>query len=103
MRIDYRGMAIALAALALARGALAAPVETVLYSFTGGSDGVNPLAGLNADKQGALYGTTEIGGSGNEGTVFKVMPPAKGQTVGQRRCFTVSRAVATVPCPKLAA
>jgi uncharacterized repeat protein (TIGR03803 family) len=80
MRIDCRGMAIALAALTLARGALAAPVEIVLYGFKGGSDGVNPLAGLIADKQGALYGTTEIGGSGNEGTVFKLTPPAEGQT-----------------------
>ena len=33
MRIVYRGMAITLAALSLAGGALAAPVETVLYSF----------------------------------------------------------------------
>ena len=55
-------------------------VETVLYSFLGGSDGSYPPAGLIADKEGALYGTTEVGGSGNNGTVFKLTPPTKGQT-----------------------
>ncbi len=80
MRIIYRGMAITLTALVLAGAALAAPVETVLYSFAGGSDGANPLAGLIADKQGALCGTTEVGGTGNNGTVFKLTPPHKGQT-----------------------
>jgi len=53
--------------------------ETVLYSFTGGSDGLNPYAGLIADNHGALYGTTGLGGNGNAGTVFKLTPPAKGQ------------------------
>jgi uncharacterized repeat protein (TIGR03803 family) len=36
--------------------------ETVLYSFTGGRDGGNPLAGVILDTAGNLYGTTEIGG-----------------------------------------
>jgi uncharacterized repeat protein (TIGR03803 family) len=36
--------------------------ETVLYSFTGGRDGGNPLAGVILDAAGNLYGTTEIGG-----------------------------------------
>jgi hypothetical protein len=60
--------------------------KTVLYSFKGSpSDGANP-AGLIADKQGALYSTTALGGSGCPqntsgcGTVFKLTPPAKGQT-----------------------
>jgi uncharacterized repeat protein (TIGR03803 family) len=47
--------------------------ETVLYSFKGGADGFHPYAGaLVRDKAGNLYGTTEQGGSSNEGTVFKV-------------------------------
>ena len=33
-----------------------------------------------ADEQGALYGTTQSGGIGGAGTVFKLTPPAKGQT-----------------------
>jgi len=47
--------------------------ETILYSFKGGPDGYHPYAGaLAIDVAGSLYGTTEQGGSSNEGTVFKV-------------------------------
>lgn len=48
--------------------------ETVLYSFAGGSDGSNPLAGLISDGSGNLYGTTEgtEGGTNGYGTVFEV-------------------------------
>jgi uncharacterized repeat protein (TIGR03803 family) len=72
-----RGFAALWAALAAAAGgsALAAPVETVLYSFAGGhSDGRRPEAGLIADSSGNLYGTTEFGGASNVGVVFKLSP-----------------------------
>jgi len=48
--------------------------ETVLYSFTGGSDARNPVGGVIADGAGNLYGATELGGKGNRGygTVFEV-------------------------------
>jgi uncharacterized repeat protein (TIGR03803 family) len=36
--------------------------ETVLYSFTGGTDGANPSAGVVRDAKGNLYGTTYSGG-----------------------------------------
>jgi uncharacterized repeat protein (TIGR03803 family) len=36
--------------------------ETVLYTFTGGADGSNPLAGVIRDAAGNLYGTTPNGG-----------------------------------------
>ena len=46
--------------------------ETVLYSFSGGSDGKNPVAGLIGDAAGNIYGTTEYGGLSGIGTVFKL-------------------------------
>jgi uncharacterized repeat protein (TIGR03803 family) len=57
-----------------------AGTETVLYAFTGGTDGSNPVAGLIRDKSGNLYGTTEFGGDASGcggtgcGTVFKLAP-----------------------------
>lgn len=47
--------------------------KTVLYSFTGGADGLKPTGGLIADAQGNLFGTTTLGGH-DHGTVFKIAP-----------------------------
>jgi len=47
-------------------------VLTVLYSFTGGSDGGHPNGDLIADAQGSLYGTTPGLSHGPHGTVFKL-------------------------------
>jgi uncharacterized repeat protein (TIGR03803 family) len=53
--------------------------ETVLYSFTGGSDGDEPLGNLAFDSSGHLYGTAELGGTstscakqGGCGTIFEL-------------------------------
>ena len=48
--------------------------KTILYSFTGGSDGANPSAGVAISRDGTLYGTTHGGGSSNLGTVFSLTP-----------------------------
>jgi uncharacterized repeat protein (TIGR03803 family) len=59
-------------------------VETVLYSFTGGSDGGSPYGGLTWDKNGNLYGVTAFGANFNSqcyhgcGTVFELSPDGKG-------------------------
>lgn len=45
--------------------------EKVLYSFGYGTDGSTPVAGL-IDVGGALYGTTESGGTYGGGTVFSI-------------------------------
>ncbi len=48
--------------------------ETVLHSFTGGTDGSDPIAGLVRDPQGNLYGVTSSGGDYGYGTVYKLIP-----------------------------
>ena len=50
--------------------------ETVRHAFTGGSDGLYPIAGLIADSKGTLFGTTMLGGSSNVGTIFLLTSPA---------------------------
>ena len=48
--------------------------ETVLYNFTGGSDGGYPGAPVVLDGAGNLCGTTNSGGTANLGVVFKLDP-----------------------------
>lgn len=50
-------------------------VETVIYDFTGGNDGGNPISGVVVDTAGNLYGTTIAGGTHGVGTVFELTPP----------------------------
>lgn len=49
-----------------------AQTYSVLYNFSGGSDGGQPFAGLVIDTNGNLYGTTTIGGTLGLGAVVKV-------------------------------
>jgi uncharacterized repeat protein (TIGR03803 family) len=47
--------------------------ESVLYSFSGGSDGGSPTTTLMFDAKDNLYGTTSAGGDSNgDGVVFKL-------------------------------
>ena len=52
--------------------------EKVLYSFSGGTDGLLPRAGLTFDQAGNLYGTTQSGGAYGGGTVFELTPNPDG-------------------------
>jgi uncharacterized repeat protein (TIGR03803 family) len=70
---------------------------TVLYTFTGGSDGGSPYAGLVFDSAGNLYGTTYEGGVNNCirgnvtygcGVVFKLSPGSQGWTESVSYTFT---------------
>jgi hypothetical protein len=57
---------------------------TVLHSFQGFVDGSIPNPVLALDSTGALYGTTQYGGSfWDEGVAFKLTPPAPGTTTWQ--------------------
>jgi uncharacterized repeat protein (TIGR03803 family) len=46
--------------------------ETILYNFTGGSDGSAPIGTLVSDNNGNFYGTAGTGGADGYGTVFKI-------------------------------
>jgi uncharacterized repeat protein (TIGR03803 family) len=75
------GGALALGSLPAAQ---AASTEATLYGFNGSilspPDGSSPTGALIRDENGALYGTTLNGGTNGSGTVFKLTPPAPGQS-----------------------
>jgi uncharacterized repeat protein (TIGR03803 family) len=50
--------------------------ESILYTFTGLSDGGKPYAGLVFEST-SLYGTTLDGGTHSQGAVFELSPPVK--------------------------
>jgi uncharacterized repeat protein (TIGR03803 family) len=53
-------------------------VETTLYNFLSGGeyDGYSPNTPVTLDSSGAVYGTTNVGGTHGYGTVFKLTPPS---------------------------
>ena len=51
-------------------------IQSVLYDFTGGSDGGHPYGGVVFGPDGSLYGTASSGGRVGQGVVFKLQPPA---------------------------
>jgi uncharacterized repeat protein (TIGR03803 family) len=60
--------------------------ENVVYRFTGGIDGQEPIAGVTFDPMGKLYGTTAVGGNISCGgglgcgTIFQLTPSGSGWT-----------------------
>jgi uncharacterized repeat protein (TIGR03803 family) len=55
-------------------------VETVIYTFVGGTDVANPAAGVTLDAAGNLYGTCSFCGAFGTGAVYKLSPSASGWT-----------------------
>jgi uncharacterized repeat protein (TIGR03803 family) len=54
--------------------------QSVLYSFTGGSDGNYPTGDVIWDQAGNLYGVTYMGGTYGEGVVYQMVPSGSGWT-----------------------
>jgi len=69
--------------------------ENVLWSFTGGNDGGNPLSGVIFDGAGNLYGTGVSGGAHADGVVYELSPSESGWT--QTTLYSFSGADAPVP------
>ena len=84
MKAIYRVVALSLAVLCAVSATPCWAAETVIYRFTGGSDGEFPLSRL-LEYKGALYGTTYEGGTDNLGTAFKLTPPAAGKTAWTKK------------------
>jgi uncharacterized repeat protein (TIGR03803 family) len=87
LRIHHRQIAAVIVFLLASLGVRSAvgqavqkPKVTTLHTFTGGTDGGSPYAGLIRDAAGNLYGATFAGGTANLGTVFKISNTGK-QTV----------------------
>jgi uncharacterized repeat protein (TIGR03803 family) len=70
--ISYASMVFSLTPPATRGGSW---TEAVLHYFTGDNDGSTPNAGLAIGSGGVLYGTTNLGGPANAGTVFSLTPP----------------------------
>lgn len=51
-------------------------VFSPLYEFTGGNDGSKPIGGVVFGRNGALYGTTQLGGAAGDGAVYALRPPS---------------------------
>jgi uncharacterized repeat protein (TIGR03803 family) len=68
------GLALVLVATVVGTEPAEAQTFTLLYTFTGGTDGGEPHAGLIQDTAGNLYGTTPYGGASGAGVVFKLTP-----------------------------
>ncbi|MBA3915479.1 MAG: hypothetical protein H0X25_16820 [Acidobacteriales bacterium] len=57
--------------------------ESLIYNFTGGTDGANPPAGVTLGPDGSLYGTSSFGGANFAGNIYKLTRSGSGwvQTV----------------------
>ena len=56
---------------------------TILWNFTGGSDGEYPYSGPIEGTDGSLYGTTYQGGTNAVGTIYQLTPSGKLTTIYQ--------------------
>jgi uncharacterized repeat protein (TIGR03803 family) len=52
--------------------------QSVIYSFTGGSDGSGPGSPVVFDQQGNLFGATPTGGANGLGTIYQMRPRSDG-------------------------
>ncbi len=64
------------------------PIVTIIHSFTAPTDGRVPFASLIQASDGNLYGTTGLGGSSDEGTVFKISNLTTSPTFNVTHSFT---------------
>jgi uncharacterized repeat protein (TIGR03803 family) len=54
--------------------------EKVLHTFTGGTDGGQPIGAPVLDGRGDVFGVTQFGGTGGQGVIYELTPSASGYT-----------------------
>lgn len=64
--------------------------ENIIYNFTGGTDGSQPLTGSLIDSAGDVYATSHLSGSGGGGTAIKLTPNGSNWTFSLMASFTGS-------------
>ena len=62
--------------------------QSVIHTFTGGSDGSGPGSPVSLDKSGNVYGTTPTGGGKGMGVVYQLKPGSSGWTLHVIHTFT---------------
>ena len=62
--------------------------ESVLWNFTGGSDGGLPYSGVMFDNSGNLFGTAAFDSSGGYGAIYELSPSPSGWTERTLYAFT---------------
>jgi uncharacterized repeat protein (TIGR03803 family) len=75
--------------------------ESVVYSFTCGQDGAEPVAGVTFDNTGNLYGTTLTNGTYGGGTAFELAPSGSGWTEATLYAFNPSTGEGYAPAAGL--
>ncbi|HUO33235.1 MAG TPA: choice-of-anchor tandem repeat GloVer-containing protein [Bryobacteraceae bacterium] len=74
--------------------------ETILYSFSGGTDGSVPDGGVVLGPSGVLYGSTRVGGANNGGAVYALTPPSvSGGAWTEAVLYSFQTADSSVPDP----
>jgi uncharacterized repeat protein (TIGR03803 family) len=75
----------------------------LLYTFTGGADGVEPIGGVVLDDAGNLYGTASAGGDPvcQCATVFELSPSQNGWTFNILHTFTGANSDGAYPSASL--
>ncbi len=76
--------------------------QQTLFSFaanpyTGNATGAGPFAGLTADAQGNLYGTTGYGGTNNTGVVYELVKGANGYSQQTLFSFAANSIAPAIP------
>jgi pimeloyl-ACP methyl ester carboxylesterase len=62
-------------------------IESVPFSFAGGTEGTNPYNGVIFDNVGDLFGATSTGGLGGAGAVYELTPSNGGWTASSIYAF----------------